>query len=171
MVQTWGFWYKRCVQLQLRHQSEREVCATWGPIVIRICDGLRTEIDDLRRVELLFDELLETHTNTGMLLVFTQGTPMPDGATQRYAGNSMNNYGDRMVLSVAMLGLGFWASAVRAAFGTLARIARRHMWIEGSVEQAVARLCMDLVGPDPDALMAVYRELWDVLAPSTRKVG
>jgi hypothetical protein len=159
------------VQLQVRFHSDREICATWGPVVIRICDGVRTETDDLRRVSALFDELLENHAYISMLLVFTHGTPMPDGAAQRYASESMRAYDDRLTLAVAMLGLGFWASAVRSTLATLAHMVRRNIWIEGSVEQAIARLTSDLVGIDPDALMVEYQKLWDELVRGARRTG
>lgn len=160
------------MQTQLRYQTDREICATWGPVVIRICDGVRTEVDDLRRVERLFDELLATHANIAMLLVFTHGTPLPDAAAQRHAKSAMQAYEGRLVLSVALLGLGFWASAMRGSIGTLVRVVSRgDVWLEGSVERAVARLTTDLVGLDPDALASVYQELWDELAHGARQTG
>jgi hypothetical protein len=160
------------VELRLRYQSDREICATWGAVVIRICDGAQTEIEDLRRVQQLFDELLETRTTIAMLLVFTHGTALPDQATQRFAKESMGAYEERLVISVAVLGLGFWASTMRSALGTIIRVVRRgDVWLEGSVERAITRLTTDLVGIDADALMAVYQELWNELARSTRRAG
>jgi hypothetical protein len=159
------------VHTQLRYQTDREICATWGPIVIRICDGVRTELDDLRRLDLLFDELLETHGDVVLLLVYTHGTPMPDAVTQRYAVDSMRTYGDRLGLSVAALGMGFWAMTVRSTLETLARAVGRGVWLEGSVEQAITRLSQNLVGIDSDALMVVYRELWDELGRGARQTG
>lgn len=94
--------------MQARYQTDREICATWGPVVLRICDGVRTEIDDVLRLHLLFDELLETRADIAMLLVYTHGTPMPDAVTQHYAADSMRTYGERIGLSVAALGMGFW---------------------------------------------------------------
>jgi hypothetical protein len=159
------------VQTQLRHQTEREICATWGPIVIRICDGVGTEIEDLRRLDLLFDELLATRADIAMLMVYTHGTPMPDAVTQQYAVNSMRAYGDRLELSVAALGMGFWAMTVRTTLEAFARGVGRRMWLDGNVEQAIARLSTNLVGIDADALLAVYRELWDELARGARQTG
>jgi hypothetical protein len=160
------------VQTQLRYQTDREICATWGPIVIRICDRAPTEIHDLLRVQKLFDELLETHAHIAILLVVTHGTPLPDGATHRYSMESAQAYGDRLVLSVAVLGLGFWASTVRATMGTFTRVLRRgNIWLEGSVERAIERLTGELVGIDADALMAAYKQLWDELTRGARRTG
>jgi hypothetical protein len=159
------------VQTQLRYQTDREICATWGPVVIRICDGVRTEIDDLRRLDLLFDELLATRADVVLLLVYTHGTPMPDGVTQRYAADSMATYGDRLSLCVAALGMGFWAMTVRSTLETLARNIGRSVWLENSIEQAITRLSKNLVGIDADALLVVYRELWDELVRGARRTG
>jgi hypothetical protein len=140
-----------------------------GPVVIRICDGARTEIEDLRRVQGLFDELLERHAHIAMLLVFTHGTPLPDAATQRHARDSMKLYDHKLVLAVAVLGLGFWASAVRAGLATIARVVRRgDLWIEGSVEQAVTRMTMDLVGLDEVTITRCYEQLWAELQQPAR---
>lgn len=159
------------MQTQLRYQTERELCATWGPIVIRICDGVRTEIDDLRRLDLLFDELLETRADIAMLLVYTHGTPMPDAVTQQYAVDSMRTHGDRVGLSVAALGMGFWAMTVRTTLDAFARAVGRRIWLDANIEQAIARLSMNLIGIDADALTAVYRELWDELVRGSRQTG
>ena len=84
----------------------------------------------------------------------------------------MQAYDGRLVLSVAVLGLGFWASAMRGSIGALVRVVSRgDVWLEGSVERAIARLTTDLVGLDPDAIAAVYHELWDELVRGTRQVG
>jgi hypothetical protein len=160
------------VQMQVRYQTDREICATRGPVVIRICDGIQTELDDLLRVEKLFDELLETHADIAILLVLTHGTPLPDAAVHRYAMESAQGFGDRVVLCVALLGLGFWASTVRATMGAFTRVLRRgNVWLEGSVERAIERLTTELVGIDPDALMTAYRELWDQLGRGARRTG
>jgi hypothetical protein len=155
---------KEAVQTQLRHHTDREICATWGPVVIRICDGVRTEIDDLRRLDQLFGELLEKHPDIAMLQVYTHGTPMPDGVTQQYAADSMRTHGDRLGLFVAALGMGFWAMSVRSTIETLARAVGRSVWLKGDVEQAITRLSTNLIGIDADALVAVYAELWNELA-------
>jgi hypothetical protein len=159
------------LQTQLRYQTAREICATWGPVVIRICDGVRTDIDDLRRLDLLYDELLETRADITMLQVYTHGTPMPDAVTQQYAADAMRNYGDRLELRVAALGMGFWAMTVRSTLETLARAIGRTVWLDGNVEQAAARLSTNLVGIDADALLAAYRELWNELVRGARQTG
>lgn len=155
------------VEPEVRLHSSQEICATWGPIVIRICDGARTEIEDLDRVEALFDELLESRSAVGMLLVITHETPLPTTATQRYALNAMSRYGDKLVVAVATLGLGFWASTFRTTLDTILRMLRgANMTIEGNPEAAVARLSGELIGIDPEALLSAYRGLWSALERS-----
>jgi hypothetical protein len=147
---------------EIRFHSSQEICATWGAVVIRICNGVRTEIDDLMRVEALFDELLETRKAIGMLLVFTHGTPWPTAAAQRYAISSMRSkYDGKVVLGVAMLGLGFWANSFRGTLDAVTRVVRGGtIAIEGTAEAATKRLAMELIGIDPEALLGVYQELW-----------
>lgn len=157
--------------MQLRHQTDREICATWGPIVIRICDGVDTEVDDLLRVTKVFDELLETHVNIAMLLVLTHDTPVPGIAARRFAMESMQGYGDRLLLGVAVLGLGFWASTARATMAMITHALRGNVWMEGSVERAIERLTAELVGIDPGALMTAYQELWDELGGGAWRTG
>ncbi|MCA9687189.1 MAG: hypothetical protein KC457_33830, partial [Myxococcales bacterium] len=110
-----------------------------------------------------FEELLTRHRHVGILLVFHHGTPMPAGPAQRFAMDSTRRLGDRLVMSTALLGLGFWADAARGALSTLLRLVGTTLSVESSVEQAIARLTLDFVGIDPDALMAVYRDLWQQL--------
>lgn len=160
------------MELKVRFRTDHEICATWGPVVIRISDGVRTEIEDLVRVQKLFDELLESHKTIAILLVLTHGTPPLDATTQRHAKESMVRYKDRLVLSVALLGLGFWASTMRGALGLLVRVVGgTNMWLEGSVERAVERLSYELVGIHADALMTVYQQLWDELVGRARRAS
>lgn len=160
------------MELRLRYQTDREICATWGPVVIRICDGVRSEREDLVRVKQLFDELLESHKTVAMLLVFTHGTPLPDGPTERYAKETMLGYGNRLVLGATLLGMGFWASTVAAAMGLIARaVGYGNMFIERTAERSIERLADELVGLDADALSAVYQQLWGELVGDARQAS
>ncbi|KIG12006.1 hypothetical protein DB30_02124 [Enhygromyxa salina] len=158
------------MELELRHRTAHETCASLGPVVIRICDGVRTEVADLVRQEQLFDELLETHANIAMLVVFTHDTPPPDGAAQRHAKQFMRRYRENVVVAVALLGLGFWASAVRVALSTIVRVVGHgSISIEGTVEQAITRVTMELVGIDAGEIQRAYELLWAELSvPSAR---
>jgi hypothetical protein len=156
------------VQTQLRHQTEREICATWGPVVIRICDGVRTESDDVHRLDRLFGELLATHPDIAMLLVYTHGTPMSDAVTQQCVAECMRKHGERLGLFVAALGMGFWAMTVRSTIESLARATGRSVWLKGDVEEAITRLTTNLIGIDAEALVAVYGELWNELCRGAR---
>jgi hypothetical protein len=162
------------MDIQIRHVTAREICVTSGPIVIRICDGARTEVEDLIRLTRLFDELLEVHPDIAMLLVFTHGTLAPDSTTQRHAKDAMRRYQDHLVVGVALLGLGFWASAVRAALSAIVRVVGHgSVSIEGSIEQAISRLTMELVGVDGEEVRRVYELAWAELgqAQSPQRTG
>jgi hypothetical protein len=161
------------LELRLHYHTDREICATWGPVVIRICDGVRTEIEDLDRVAKVFDEVLTTHKTVAVLLVLTHGTPpLMDIQTQRHAKEAMLRYGNRLLLCGAVLGLGFWASAMRATLSFFMRVAGpNNMWVESSVERAVDRLASELVGIDADGLLVVYQQLWDQLVSRARRAG
>jgi hypothetical protein len=146
--------------VQIRYRSEREICATWGAVVIRICDGSRTEIADLERVEALFDELLAHKPAVGMLLVFTHDTPLPSLATQRHAADGLRRLRGRLVLATATVGLGFWATTFRAGLDALFGALGGGVVVEGRVEAAAERLAGELIGIDPAGLVAVYGQLW-----------
>lgn len=153
----------------IHFRSGQEICASWGPVVIRICDGVRTEIDDLDRVQGLFEQLLAARPLVGMLLVFTHGTPLPIPTTQRHAANRMRELDGKLVMSVAMLGLGFWATAMRATFDLLIRtVSRGTIAIEGTIETAAMRLSSELIGVDPEALLEVHHRLWSELEQERR---
>jgi hypothetical protein len=152
------------VEPTIRFRSSREICATHGPTIIRICDGVRTEIEDLIRVNALFDEQLEEWPAIGMLLVFTHETPLPTATTQHFAVDTMRRYSDKLVIAVALLGLGFWASAFRTCVSGVVRVLRGgSVAIEGSADAAITRLSTELIGIDPEALRQAYLHLWTSL--------
>ena len=150
---------ERIEPVVIRHRSDREICATWGAVVVRICDGNRTEIADLERVDVLFDELLAKHESIGMLLVFTHDTPLPTLPTQRYAARSLERLRGRVLLAIATVGLGFWASTFTSAVDAILRAVDGKIAIETTAEKAVERLAGELIGIDPVELLRVYREL------------
>ena len=128
--------------------------------MIRVCDGGRTEIADLERVEALFDELLASKPVIGMLLVFTHDTPLPSPATQRHAAAGLLRLRGRVMVATATVGLGFWATSFRAGLDAVFRALGGGVVVETRVEAAAERLAGELIGIDAEGLVAVYERLW-----------
>jgi hypothetical protein len=146
--------------LEIKHQSDTQVWATWGPVLIRIVDGAPTEPSDMDRIRVLFLELLDKWPTIGMLLIAHHGSPIPSIATLRYANQLMVNLEDRLVVGSALLGLGYWAEASRAAFNFFTHLVRGNTFIlAGSVESAVDKMAFELVGLDREQLCSAAIEL------------
>jgi hypothetical protein len=148
-------------RLDVRHRGEFEICAIWGPVVIRLLDGAPTEPSDIDRVRALLDEVRQHWSSVGMLTIAHHGTPVPSLATTRYSVQLMGNLEDRLVVGVALLGLGFWAQAGRATVDFLSRIARRSStFVLGeSVAEVVDRMALELVGLERESLCSACAEL------------
>lgn len=146
--------------LAIKHQSDTQVYATWGPVLIRIVDGAATEPADMDRLHALFLELLDEWPTIGMLLVAHHGNPIPSMATLRYANQLMAQLDDRLVIGIALLGLGYWAEASRTAINILTRLVRGNTFIlASSVESAVDKMAFELVGLDREQLCLAAIEL------------
>jgi hypothetical protein len=147
--------------LDVRLRDATEICAIWGPVVIRLLDGAATEPRDIDRVRALLDEATQHWPSIGMLTIAHHGTPVPSVSTVRYSKQLMGNLEDRLVVGVALLGLGFWAEAGRASVDFLSRISmRRSTFMLGdSVEAVVERMALELVGLEREPLCAACAEL------------
>jgi hypothetical protein len=150
----------RAPALEIKYQSDTQVWATWGPVLIRIVDGAPTEPSDLDRLRLLFLELLDEWPTIGMLLIAHHGSPIPSITTLRYATQLMVSFEDRLVVSAALLGLGYWAEASRAALNFFTSLVRGNTFIlAGSVESAIDKMAFELVGLDRQQLCSAATEL------------
>lgn len=146
--------------LDIKHHSDTQVYATWGPVLIRIVDGAATEPPDMDRLHVLFLELLDEWPTIGMLLIAHHGNPIPSLTTLRYANQLMGDLDDRLVVGIALLGLGYWAEASRAAINVLTRLVRGNTYIlANSVESAVDKMALELVGLDREQLCLTAAEL------------
>jgi hypothetical protein len=147
--------------LDVRHQVANEICAIWGPVVIRLVDGARTEPSDIDRVRVMLEELIDHWPTIGMLTIAHHGTPLASVATMRYSMQRMGNLEDRLVVGIALLGLGFWADAGRTTVEFMTRLAnRRNTFMLGnSVESVVDRMAFELVGLEREQLCSAYDEL------------
>lgn len=136
-----------------------QAIATLGPIVIRVIVSSRTEIPDLDRVTSLIDRVLERSSVAGLWVVAHHGAPVPDMAARRYSGRVFRPYGDRLCVAYSLLGLGFWASAANTAVVMIAKLMGMRSPIETTIERGAERLCSELIGIDPNRLLAAHAEL------------
>jgi hypothetical protein len=148
------------MQLDVVYQTKQEIYAIWGPVVIRLLDGAETEPADIDRLHGLLAGVLIGWPTVGMLLISHHGSPQPSLATMRYSNKEMGDLEDRMVIAVALLGLGFWAEAARATTAWLMRMLRHgSVVLESSVEAAARGMALELVGLDADGLVKACEQL------------
>jgi hypothetical protein len=146
--------------LAIKHQSDTQVYATWGPVLLRIIDGDKTDPPEIDRSHGMCLELLDEWPTIGSLLIVHHGSPIPSLATLRYARQLMAGLEDRMVVGVALLGLGYWAQAARVTASFFARLTRGNsMVLAGSVDSAVESMSFELVGIDREQLHSACAEL------------
>jgi len=148
------------MELDIKHRTPQDIYAVCGPVLIRIADGAPTELADIDRIHQCFTEMLAHRPNVGMLLLAHHGNPTPSMATIRYAVQQMGHLQERIVVAVALLGLGFWADTARAVTAGLMRLLRGGAVIlASSPEAAVEGMTLELVGLDGAALLAATVEL------------
>ena len=148
------------MELDIKYRTAQDIYAVCGPVLIRIADGANTELGDIDRIHAWFTEMLAHQPNIGMLLVAHHGNPPPSMATIRYAVQQMGHMQERIVVGVALLGLGFWADTARAVTAGLMRLLRGGAVIlASSPEAAIEGMVLELVGLDGAALLAATAEL------------
>ena len=147
------------MHLHIHRLDTSQATATLGPVVIRVVRSARTEESDLDFLRVLTDEALAKYPASGMWVVVHHGAPIPSGPVRRYTGQVFTPYKERMSLAYSMLGLGFWASAARAASSVLAKLVGANAPTTTSVEEGAHKLSMDLVGVDPEELVAAHDAL------------
>jgi hypothetical protein len=146
--------------LEIKHQSDTQIYATWGPVLIRIIDGATTDPPEIDRSHALCLALLDEWPTIGSLLIVHHGSPIPSLASLRYARQLMVRIEDRMVVGVTLLGLGYWAQAARVTASFFARLIRSSTFVlGGSVESTVEPMAFELVGLDHMQLHSACAEL------------
>jgi hypothetical protein len=146
----------------IQYASRTELVAVTSHMVVRIVDGHRTTTADFDRLDATVTRELAASPVFGVLQVVCHGTPPAPPPIRRHGAQLMERYAERSCVVVALLGLGFWTSALRTAivaFTTLLRTT--HIHLEDSVEAAAERLASELVGLNPEELVAAFTELHD----------
>ena len=159
------------MRLLVRYQTTREIYAIWGPIVLRLIDGASTEPADIDRVHALLLEVLEQQPSCGMLLIAHHGSPSPSLATMRYSNAVMSDIKDRLVVGIALLGLGFWAETSRATTSALMRLTRSNVALESTPGSAAQRMAMELIGIDPNRLLQACDDLEQLFRSPVSSTG
>ena len=145
--------------LQIRRVCGADAVATLGPVGVRVVRTAPTALADIDEAKQIFDELLEGWPVIGALIVVHHGAPVPTGPVRRYARKAFGSYGDRLIMSHVMLGLGFWAAAGRAAVKTITGWTGHPAPLESTVEAGAERLSTELIGVDPATLIAAHDQL------------
>jgi hypothetical protein len=131
---------------------------TRGPLMVRVLDGGPTTIDDVDLACELIEQLLERHPTIALVVIVEHGTPAASLTVNRYAGDRFGSYGDRVLLGVCMLGLGFWAKAAFNSVTAALRFTAMTALLDTSLESLARRMSDELVGLDPDDLVAFFEQ-------------
>ena len=135
-----------------------------GPVLIRVITSAPTEIVDFERCTRVVDDILLRAPAAGIWVVVHHGAPIPDSSTRRYMGQKLKGYGERVSVAFSLLGLGFWTSGAIAATVAINKVFGVNSPITTSVEAGAERLCMDLIGLNPERLVAGHATLLERIA-------
>ena len=147
------------MEAQVEHQTTSERLVTRGLLMVRVLDGGSTTLEDVDLACQVIDRLLERHPTVASVVIVEHGTPTAPVAVNRYAAERFGSYGDRLLVGVCMLGLGFWA---KAAFNSMT-VALRFtdaitLLLDTNLEGLARQLADELIGLDPDDLVAFFEQ-------------
>lgn len=132
---------------------------TSGPLIVRVVDGGPTSIESIDAACELIEQMLQQYPAIALLVIVEHGTPVLPLAVRRHAAERFGAYGARVLLGVCMLGLGFWA---KAAFNSMTMALRFTgpvtLLLEYDVASFARQVSYELVGVDPDALVALVEQ-------------
>lgn len=147
------------MQAQVEHQTTGERVVTRGLLMVRVLDGGPTTVEDVDLACKLVERLLEQHPTVASVAIVEHGTPVVSLAVNRYAAERFGSYGDRLLVGVCMLGLGFWA---KAAFNSMTVALRftdaMTLLLDTNLESFARQLADELVGLDPAELVAFFEQ-------------
>jgi hypothetical protein len=147
------------VDLHVHQLGAGSAIAGWGPTLIRVIDGGPTRVADMEQIHALASERLAELPALGLLAVVHHGSPVPEPAAIRRVAQLFGPIQERLSVGMAIVGLGFWASASRTIAATMARARPRNIVVEPTVEATAERMALDLVGLDAEGLVAAYEQL------------
>lgn len=147
------------VELQIHQLDSGSAVASWGPALMRVIDGGPTRVADIERTHALARERLAELPALGLLAVIHHGSPPPEPAAIRRVTQLFGPIQERLSVGMAIVGLGFWASASRSVAAAMARARAANVAVEPSVEATAERMALDLVGLDAQGLVAAYEQL------------
>lgn len=143
----------------MHHQTSGERLVTRGPLMVRVLDGGPTTVEDVDLACELIERMLQQYPAIALLVIVEHGTPVPSLAVRRYSAERFGSHGDRLLLGVCMLGLGFWA---KTAFNSMTFALRftgaMTVLLDTNLEKFAGQLAYELVGLDPDDLVALFEQ-------------
>ena len=136
--------------MHIHLHDRHEILAERGPVLIRVLAGEGLDRSRVDRACELLDAMLERYCAVGLIVMFEHDTPLPSRDILAYIRERFDPYGERVVVAVVMLGLGFWLSS----FLRMARKFRSQHTVlpSTSVQDGVEQLALELVGLDTEAL-------------------
>lgn len=150
------------MEFVVQYASRTQLVATSSHLVVRIIDGHRTVADDFDRLDEVVKASFADVPSFGVLQILYHGNQPPPPDVRRRAAALMESYADRACVVVALLGLGFWSSTLRAAINGLSSLLRlSEIHVEGSVEAAAEQLARELIGLDAPAIVDASEQLLD----------
>ena len=151
--------------IEVQYADATELVAAGDCLIIRIVDGQRSTTADFDRLVGVLDSALGDAPLVGYVQIVCQGTPPLQPDVRRHVAAMFDQYSDRVVGVIALLGLGFWTKSYRVAMRAFNSLLRRsHIHVAGTVEQAFETLANELIGINAEELMAVHAELSEHMA-------
>lgn len=147
------------MEVTVHHQTSGERVVTRGLLLVRVLDGGTTTVEDVDRACVLIDWMLERYPTVALVVIVEHGTPLVPLAVNRYAAERFGSYGARLVTGVCLLGLGFWAKAALNSMLVVLRFTDTNtVLIDTSLENFARQMVYELVGLDPDELVAFFEQ-------------
>jgi hypothetical protein len=147
------------VEPTVHHQTSGERLVTRGPLMVRVLDGGPTSVEDVDSACELIERMLAHYPAIVLVVIVEHGTPVPSLAVRRYTAERFGSYGDRLLLGVCMLGLGFWAkAALNSMTAALRFTSAMTVLLETNLESFAQQVTNELVGLDPVDLVGLFEQ-------------
>lgn len=147
------------MELRIVDHLEHEVFATHGPLLIRVVTGGQSSKQRFDRARELIEATLERYPAVALVVIVEHGAPTPPPEVRARMAEGFTQYGDRLVVAFALLGLGFWASAAARIVRGFARAGGQLYLHDTKLEGIAEQLARELVGLDPASIVALCEQV------------
>lgn len=141
--------------LSIRYADSQQVVATCGPLIMRIIERARTDIEDVELMYELLDEARRNRLVPAVMVVVHHGAPIPAPHVLRYMAAGIPRLGSAAVM-FTMLGLGFWAQTTQCALLRLSQLAGMRVPVATDLDSAAARLSRRTPSLDVATVISAY---------------